>query len=160
MITFIGLESPIELENIVQQYFSQHELWNAIVETEKELYEFRSTMAEGENKIIAYKIMDGTEVLGLIQYRHAKGRILKKEEIVINLLTLIAYSPEVIRGIHQALMQKYNLSDQLIHTITKAEEGDTICQQLKQEGFTEHRNRYKNPKYGYEAGALYFVKKI
>ena len=31
---------------------------------------------------------------------------------------------------------------------------------LKQEGFEEHRNSYKNPKYGFEAGSLYFVKRV
>ncbi len=159
MITFVELRSPTELEKIVKQYFSQNDSWNGIVEVEKELYEFRSTMAEGENEIIAYEIIDGPQVLGLIQYRYFKGGFLKKEQLVINLLSLVTYSPDTVREIHEALIQKYNLSGWLVHTITKAEENMPIHRFLEKEGFEEHRNSYKHPKYGFEAGSLYFVRR-
>ncbi len=160
MSAFIELRSPAELEKIVKQYFPQNDPWNGIVEVEKEIYEFRSTKAEGENDIIAYKIIDDEQVLGLIQYRYIKGGFLKKEQLVINLLSLVAYSPDTVREIHQALLQKYNLSGRLVHTITKAEENTPIHQLLVQEGFEEHRNSYKHPKYGFEAGSLYFVRQV
>ncbi len=160
MITFYGLKTPIELEKIVQQYCPQNDSWNDIVEMEKELYELRSTMDEGENDIIAYEITDGTEVLGLVQYRFNKAGFLKKEKLVIDFLTLFSYSPDVVREVHRALIQKHNLSGQLIHALTKAEEQTPICQHLKQDGFAEHRNNNKHPKYGYEPGSLYFVKQI
>ncbi len=160
MVAFIELRSPTELEKIVKQYFSQNDSWNSIVEVEKEMYEFRSTMAEGENEIIAYEIIDGEHVLGLMQYRYIKGGFLKKEQLVIDLLSLVSYSPDAVREIHQALLQKCNLSGQLIHAIAKAEENTPIHQLLEKEGFEEHRNSYKHPKYGFEAGSLYFVKQV
>ncbi len=160
MITFVELRTPTELEKVVKQYFSENDSWNSIVEAEKELCEFYNTNTEEENEIIAYEVMNGEQVCGLIQFDYSKGGFLKKEQLVINLLSLITYSPDAVREIHQALLQKHSLSGQLVHTLTKTEENTSIHQFLKQEGFKEHRNSYKHPKYGFEAGSLYFIKQV
>lgn len=160
MITFVELRTPTELGKIVKQYFPQNDSWNGIVEAEEEIYQYRRTMAEGENEIIAYEITDEEKVLGLVQYRYSKGGFLRKEQIVINLLSLVSCSQDTVKKIHQALIQKYSLSGRLVHTLTKTEENTPMHHFLKQEGFEEHRNSYKNPKYGFEAGSLYFVKRV
>lgn len=160
MITFAGLKSPMELDAVVQQCCPEHEMWNGIVEAEQELYEYRSTNGDEETKNIAYAVMDGTEKLGLIHFRHTKGGFLKKEQVVIHLLTLVKYDPETVWAIHKALVEKHHLSGQLVHTLTCAEEGTPIHHDLKAAGFVEKRNSYQNPKYGFEAGALYFVKAV
>ncbi len=63
------------------------------------------------------------------------------------------------REIHQTLVRRYKLSNKLIHTLSQGEKNAPIRQQLRQDGFAEHRNSRRNPKYGYEPGSLYFVKK-
>ena len=80
MITFVELRTPTELEKIVKQYFPQNDSWNGIVEAEEEIYQYRRTMAEGENEIIAYEITDEEKVLGLVQYRYSKGDFSKKSK--------------------------------------------------------------------------------
>lgn len=40
--------------------------------------------------------------------------------------------------IHQILLQKYNLSGELIYVITKEEEETPIQKLLEQEGFSKH----------------------
>lgn len=160
MITFMELRSPAALENVVKQHFSQNESWTGIVEAEKELYEYHNTTTEGENGILAYEIMNGDQICGLVQFDYHKAGFLKKEQLVINLLSLVAYSPDTVREIHQALIQKHSLSGHLVHVLTKAEENTSIHQFLEQEGFKEHRNSYKLPKYGFEAGSVYFIKQV
>lgn len=45
------------------------------------MYQFRSVMPEDEKDIIAYEIMDGTEVFGLVQYSYVKGSFFKKNKL-------------------------------------------------------------------------------
>lgn len=160
MIMFLELTTPAELEKIVKQYCPQDDLWDDIVEVEKEMCEYRREINVPEKELIAYEIVNGTEVLGLMQYSYTKGSFFKKEKIVIEILKLFSYSPDVVREIHRTLVQKHNLSGQLIHVLTNAEENAPIRQQLKQDGFAEHRNNDRRPKYGCEPGSLYFVKQI
>lgn len=159
-ITFVGLKAPQQLNAVVQQCCPENEMWKMIVESEQEMYQFRNTTGDAESEDIAYEIMDGTKVLGLIQYNYSKGGFLKKEKVVINLLTLVEYDPEVVREIHRALVQKYSLSGELFHVITEAEENTPIHHRLKELGFSEERNNYRHPKYGFNGGTLYFVKKV
>lgn len=159
-ITFVGLKSPLQLDAVVNQCCPGNKMWKLIVESEREMHEYSNTMGDAESENIAYEIMDGTKVLGLIQYNHSKGGFLKKEKIVINLLTLVEYDPELIGEIHRALIQKHGLSGELIHVIAEAEENTPIHHRLKELGFSEERNNYRHPKYGFEGGTLYFVKKV
>ena len=159
-ITFVGLKSPLQLDAVVQQCCPGNEMWKMIVETEQEMDQFRNTMGDAESEDIAYEIMDGTKVLGLIQYCYSKGSFFTKDKIVINLLTLVEYDPDVVREIHRALVQKYDLSGELIQTLTEAEENTPIHHRLNELGFEEKRNHYRHPKYGFNGGTLYFVKKV
>lgn len=63
------------------------------------------------------------------------------------------------REIHQTLVRRYKLSGKLIHAFSLGEKNAPIRPQLRQDGFAEQRNSRRNPKYGYEPGSLYFVKK-
>lgn len=160
MIAFLEIRSPMKLEKIVRQYFSQHDTWNDIVEAEKEILELYTTEQEQESEIIAYEITDNGQVCGLIQYSYDKAGFLKKERLVINLLSLITDSLDTVQKIHQALIQKHKLSGRLIHTISLTEEDMPIHRFLKENGFEEHRNSRKHPKYGFQAGSLYFIKEV
>lgn len=159
-ITFVALKTPQQLDAVVKQCCPGHDMWNGIVEAEQEMEQFRQNTGDPETETIAYEVMDGTEGLGLIHFRHTKGGFLKKERVVIHLLTLVKYDPETVWAIHKALVQRYGLSGELVHTLTCGEEGSPIHHDLKAAGFTEKRNSYQTPKYGFEAGALYFVKAV
>lgn len=159
-IALVGLNSPQQLKAVVQKCCPEDERWKLIVETEQEMDEYRNSMGDAEAEAIAYEIMDGTEVLGLLQYHYTKGGFLKKERLVIELLTLTEYDSEVIRRIHQTLVQKHSLSGELIHVISTAEENTPIHRWLVKSGFAEQRNDRRHPKYGGEAGSLYFVKQM
>ncbi len=159
-ITLIGLNTPRELKAAVQQCCPENEMWSNIVAAEEEMEEFRGKKDNGEPDLIAYEIMSNSIPLGLLQHRYRKGGFLKKEQLVIDLLTLAEFDPEVVGTIHQMLVQECGLSGELIHAITKAEEGTPIHHWLKEAGFSEHRNSNQHPKYGFEPGALYFVKKV
>ncbi len=127
MISFIALNSPEALDQVVQQYCPGNEAWNSIVGAERELREIRQSMDDRKTPTIAYEISNGTEILGLIDYYHAEAGFLKKERIEINVLTLCHDSPAVVREIHQTLVRMYKLSGNLIHVISLADENAPNC---------------------------------
>lgn len=158
MITISGIKRPEELETVIRQYCPQNEIWNRILEAESEMSAFMDTEGCTENDVIAYKIMDSTDIAGLMQYSCIKSGFLKKEKLIIHLLTLFEDSPDIVGEVHRELIQKHHLSGELIQVVSQGENSQ-ICGQLKKEGFAEHKNGSR-PKYGYEAGSLYYVKNI
>ncbi len=160
MISFIEIKSPTELEEIAKQYFVQDTLWESIAEAEKEMQQAGEGTSEADENVIAHKITDDNRVCGLIQYSYTKGGFLKKEQLVISLLSLVCCSLDEIVKIHEALIEKHGLKGRLIQAITLSQENTPICQILKEEGFKENRSSLKQAKYGLEAGSLYFVKEV
>lgn len=111
------------------------------------------------NSIIAYKIMDSVEEAGLLQYSYEKGGLMKKAKIVIQLFTPFLKSEGLIKNVHEELIKKCRLSGELIHVVS-GEEEEWVREELKRDGFSEHKNNGSRPRYGYEAGSLYYIRNV
>lgn len=160
MVILSEVKSISELEDIIKQHCPQNKIWNLILEAEKEMYSYMETKGAGEESVIAYKITDGPDVAGLLQYSYIKGGFLKKEKIVIHIFTLFSHSYDIVRMVHQELIQKHQPSGgELIHAVS-SEEDDEICVHLQKDGFEEHKDNGGRSKYGCEPGAFYYVKAI